>query len=109
MSDAFRFETFVDVHDNVFNEYLGSVIAKLSRENEEYRAVRAEIENLYGKYPKVLGVFDTETSAELTEEECAALIEVMELRNKLTDMEMQAVYFRGCYDSVGYLKKAGIL
>ena len=109
MSDAFRFETFVDVHDNVFNEYLGSVIAKLSRENEEYRAVRAEIESLYGKYPKVLGVFDTETSAELTEEECAALIEVMELRNKLTDMEMQSVYFRGCYDSVGDLKKAGIL
>ena len=109
MSDAFRFETFVDVHDNVFNEYLGSVIAKLSRENEEYRAIRAEIESLYGKYPKVLGVFDTETSAELTEEECAALIKVMELRNKLTDMEMQSVYFRGCYDSVGYLKKAGIL
>ena len=109
MSDAFRFETFVDVHDNVFNEYLGSVIAKLSRENEEYRAVRAEIEGLYEKYPKVLGVFDTEIAAELTEEECAALIKVMELRNKLTDMEMQSVYFRGCYDSVGYLKKAGIL
>ena len=109
MSDAFRFETFVDVHSNIFNEYLGSVIAKLSRENEEYRAIRAEIERLYEKYPKVLGVFDTETSAELTEEECAALIKVMELRNKLTDMEMQSVYFRGCYDSVGYLKKAGIL
>ena len=109
MSDAFRFETFVDAHDNVFNEYLGSVVAKLSRENEEYRAVRAEIEGLYEKYPKVLGVFDTETAEELTEEECAALIEVMELRNKLTDMEMQSVYFRGCYDSVGYLKKAGIL
>ncbi len=109
MSDAFRFETFVDVHSNIFEEYLGSVIAKLSKENEEYRAVRAKIENLYGKYPKVLGVFDTETAAELTEEECAALIQVMELRNKLTDMEMQAVYFRGCYDSVGYLKKAGIL
>ena len=109
MSDTFRFGTFVDAHSNIFNEYLGSVVAKLSRENEEYRAIRAEIESLYGKYPKVLGVFDTETSAELTEEECAALIEVMELRNKLTDMEMQSVYFRGCYDSVGYLKKAGIL
>ena len=109
MYDAFRFETFVDVHSNVFNEYLGSVIAKLSRENEEYRVVRVEIESLYEKYPKVLGVFDTETSAELTEGECVALIKVMELRNKLTDMEMQSVYFRGCYDSVGYLKKAGIL
>ena len=109
MFDDFKFETFVDVHSNIFNEYLGSVIAKLSRENEEYRAVRAEIESLYGKYPKVLGVFDTETSEELTEEECAALIKAMELRNKLTDMEMQSVYFRGCYDSIGYLKKAGIL
>ena len=109
MSDSFRFETFVDAHSNVFHEYLGSVIAKLSRENEEYRAVRAKIEGLYEKYPKVLGVFDTETAAELTEEECAALIKVMELKNKLTDMEMQSVYFRGCYDSVGYLNKAGIL
>ena len=109
MSDAFRFETFVDAHSNIFNEYIGSVIAKLSRENEEYRAVRAEIEGEYEKYPKVLDEFDTETAAELTEEECAALIKVMELRNKLTDKEMQSVYFRGCYDSVGYLKKAGIL
>lgn len=54
-------------------------------------------------------MFDTEKSAELTKEECATLIEVMELKNKLTDLEMQSVYFRGCYDSVGYLKKAGIL
>ena len=50
-------------------------------------------------------MFDAEKSAELTKEECAALIEVMELKNKLTDLEMQSVYFRGCYNSVGYLKK----
>ena len=36
-------------------------------------------------------------------------IEVLELRNKLSDMQQEAIYFRGCYDSVGYLKKAGIL
>ena len=109
MSGEFRFETFVDVHSNIFNEYLSSVIAKLSKENEEYRAVQVEIESLYEKYPKVFGVFDTAKSAELTEEDCAALIEAMELQTKLTDMGMPSVYFRGCYDSVGYLKKAGIL
>lgn len=109
MFENFRFETFVDVHSNIFEEYLSSVIAKLSKENPEYRAISNKIESLYEQYPKVLGVFDMETTAELTEEECAALIKVMELRNKLTDMEMQSVYFRGCYDSVGYLKKAGIL
>lgn len=109
MSDAFRFETFVDAHGSIFNEYLSSVIAKLPRENEEYRAVQAEIESLYEKYPKVLGVFDSEQAAELTKEECAALIKVLELKNQLTDTELQSIYFRGCYDSVGYLKKAGIL
>lgn len=109
MSDAFRFETFVDAHGSIFNEYLSSVIAKLPRENEEYRAVQDEIESLYEKYPKVLGVFDSEQAAELTKEECAALIKVLELRNQLTDTALQSIYFRGCYDGVGYLKKAGIL
>lgn len=109
MSDAFRFETFVDVHGSIFNEYLSSVVARLSKEDEEYKALQAEIADFYEKYPKLLGIFDSETESELTEKECAALIEVMELKNKLTDMEMQAVYFRGCYDSVGYMKKAGIL
>lgn len=58
---------------------------------------------------KVLGVFDSEQAEALTKEECAALIRIMELKNQLTDMELQSIYFRGCYDSVGYLKKAGIL
>ena len=79
MSDVFRFETFVDAHSSIFNEYLSSVIAKLPRENEEYRAVQAEIESPYEKYPKVLGVFDSEQAAGLTKEECAALIKVWSL------------------------------
>lgn len=32
MLDNFRFETFVDVHSNIFAEYLSSVIAKLPKE-----------------------------------------------------------------------------
>lgn len=109
MLDNFRFETFVDVHSNIFNEYLSSVIEKLSKENEEYQALQDAIESLYRKYPAVLGVRDSEQAAELTKEECAALIQVMELKNQLVEMEMQSVYLRGCYDGVGYLKKAGVL
>lgn len=109
MSDAFRFETFVDAHSSIFNEYLSSVIAKLPKENEKYQALQGEIESLYEKYPAVMGVCDCEQEAELTKEECAALIRIMELKNQLTDMELQSIYFRGCYDGVGYLKKAGIL
>ena len=109
MLDNFRFETFVDAHSNIFEEYLSSVIAKLPKENPEYRAVSDRMEELYKEYPKVMAVLDTEKPSDLSEQECKALIEVLELRNRLSDMQQEAIYFRGCYDSVGYLKKAGIL
>ena len=109
MLDNFRFETFVDVHSNIFDEYLSSVIAKLPKENPEYHFIVERIEELYKEYPKVMAVLDTEKPSDLSEQECKALIEILELRNKLSDMQQEAIYFRGCYDSVGYLKKAGIL
>ena len=109
MLDNFRFETFVDVHSNIFAEYLSSVIAKLPKENPEYHFIEESIEELYKEYPKVMAVLDTEKPSDLSEQECKALIEILELRNKLSDMQQEAIYFRGCYDSVGYLKKAGIL
>lgn len=105
MLDNFRFETFVDVHSNIFAEYLSSVIAKLPKENPEYRSTEERIEELYKEYPKVMAVLDTEKPSDLSEQECKALIEVLELRNRLSDMQQEAIYFRGCYDSVGYLKR----
>lgn len=109
MLDNFNFETFVDMHSNIFEEYLSSVIAKLREINPEYRSIEEKIDSLYRQYPKVMAVFDAEKPSELSEQECKVLIDILELRNKLCDMQQEAVYFRGCYDSVGYLKKAGIL
>ena len=54
MLDNFRFETFVDVHSNIFAEYLSSVIAKLPKENPEYRSTEERIEELYKEYPKAV-------------------------------------------------------
>ena len=71
--------------------------------------IQEKIEDIYKEYPKVLAALDTEKADDLSVQECKALIEVVELRNKLCDMQMESVYFRGCYDGVGYLKKAGIL
>ena len=44
--DNFRFETFVDVHGNIFAEYLSSAIAKLPKENPEYCSIEERIEEL---------------------------------------------------------------
>lgn len=107
--DNFKFETFVDMHSNIFEEYLSSVIAKLRETNPEYRFIEEKIDSLYRQYPKVMAVFDAEKASDLSEQECTALVEILGLRNKLCDMQQEAIYFRGCYDSLGYLRKAEIL
>ncbi|MEG0681620.1 MAG: DUF6664 family protein [Eubacterium sp.] len=107
--DNFQFETFVDVHSNIFEEYLNSAIAKLSKDNTKYRAVSEKITSLYEQYPNVLGVLDMEKPCGINEQECKTLIEILSLRNKLYAVESEAIYFRGCYAGVGCLKKTGIL
>ncbi len=109
MRDDFRFETFVDAQGMGFQEYLSTVVAKLEKEDEEYRSIRDRIESICERYPRVMGIFDSEQAAALTEQECAALIEVMGFQSQLVELEQESIYFRGCYDSIAYLKKAGIL
>ena len=109
MLENFNFETFVDIQSGAFEEYISSVIAKLRKSSPEYREIEDKIDGIYKQYPKVMAALDTEKPSDLTEQECKALIKILGLRNKLYGMESETVYFRGCYDSVGYLKKAGIL
>jgi len=45
--DDFRFETFVDAQSTAFQEYLSAVVAKLAKEDEEYRAIWDRIEKIY--------------------------------------------------------------
>ena len=109
MCKEFTFETFADVRGSDFRDYLSMVVAKLAKTDEKYRAIQEKINAIYEQYPRVMRVFDREQVSALTEQECAAVIEIARLRNQRTEMELDAVYFRGCYDSVGYLKKAGFL
>lgn len=109
VSNKIEFETFVDAQGTAFQEYVSSITAKLPKTDKEYRAIRDKMQGILQQYPHVMEVFDTEQAATLTEQECAALIQVVNLQNQLVEIEMQTIYLRGCYDSVGYLQKAGIL
>jgi len=109
VSDQIKFETFVDAQGTAFQEYVSTITAKLPKTDKEYRAIRDRMEGIFQQYPRVMDVFDTEQATALTEKECAALIQVMGLQNQLVEIEMQTLYLRGCYDGVGYLKKACVL
>lgn len=102
-------ETFIDRYSNSFEEYLSSVVNKLRDANSEYKDIEERIAKLYEEYPRIKNVLDLEQAAELSEQDCKAIIEILTLRNTLFDKQQEAVYLRGCYDSIGYLSKAGII
>lgn len=109
MSEPFDFEAFVQADGVDFREYLSMVVAKLPKVDAESRAIQEQINAIYEQYPNVMRLYDREDVSALTEDECKAVIEIARLRNHRTEIELESVYFRGCYDSVGYLRKAGIL
>ena len=109
MDYSIEFETFVDVRGDVFADYFSKVIGKVRKRNPAYCEAEKKIAALYEQYPKVMAVLDTEKAGDLTEAECGALLEILTLQSKITVMQQEAIYLRGCYDGVGYLKKAGIL
>ena len=109
MNERFNFEAFAEAQGVDFRGYLSMIAAKLPKVDEDSRAIQERINAIYEQYPRVMGLFDRETVSALTEDECAAVIEIASLRNQRTEIELEAAYFRGCYDSVGYLRKAGIL
>ena len=102
-------ETFIDRYSSSFEEYLSSVVNKLRDTDSEYKDIEERIAKLYEDYPSIKAVFDSEQAAELSEQDCKALIDILSLRNRLFDKQQEAIYLRGCYDSIGYLKKATIM
>ena len=102
-------ETFIDRCSNSFEEYLSSVVNKLRDTDSEYKDIEERIAKLYEDYPRVKAVFDLEQAAALSELDCKALLEVLTLRNRLFDKQQEAIYLRGCYDSIRYFKKATIM
>lgn len=108
MAKELNFETFFEAYGAEFAEYLSRASTGICNE-AEYQKLTEENDELYRLYPKVLQVMDMDTPCGLTEQECAALIQVLSNRNKLIELEEKQVYFKGCIDCAGYLKKLNLL
>ena len=108
MQKELNFSTFLDEYDADFFDYL-SKTSVACRSEKRYKELRAKLEKLYEQYPNVRAVVDADKPCELSEEDCAALVKVLECKNEMSILEMQEVYFKGCTDCVAYLKKLNML
>lgn len=102
------FETYLDSCDLTPSEYL-SQCARACHVDERYKQRREKIHELFRKYPKLKEVVDLNEPSALSKEECAALIEYICCLNVIHELEAEQVYFKGCADCVGFLKKMKLL
>lgn len=108
MAKELSFDTFLDTHSADFTDYL-SRTSTAARSEKRYTELTEQLQELYDNHPKIKGVVDLEKSCELSEQECSALIKALLIKNELAGLELEQVYFKGCTDCVGYLKKINML
>ena len=108
MKNKLNFETFMDQYQSEFMDYL-SRSSVPDHEEEEIRKLRNEIADIYKRYPNVMHVLDLGMAHSLTEEESEALIQVVGNHSYISMLEEANVYYKGCADSIGYLRKLKML
>lgn len=108
MRDKASFEAFLDAYSNEFNEYLSSINTAVYSTSQHEKIID-ELNAIYKKHPKVKEIIVSDKPHELSEEECTALIKASNLKNEFVNLEMQEVYFKGCSDCVGYIKRMKLL
>ena len=108
MANELSFETFLDAYKSEFYEYLSKASASAYSE-KRYAELTAKLQEYYNNHPKIAGIVDAEKPCELSEQECAALVAVLLIKNELAGLELEQVYFKGCADCVGHLKKMNML
>lgn len=108
MQEKLNFSTFFDTHGEEFDEYLSKIGGETHLETR-HQEIQAELAQLYTEYPRVKAVMDQGVPQDLSEEECAVLLKIYELKREVIDREMKEVYFKGCTDCAGYLKKIKLL
>ena len=108
MAKDFSFSTFLDEYDADFFDYLSKTSTACHSETR-YKELTEKIKTLYEQYPNVRKVLDVDRPCELSEEDCAALVEVLKCKNEMAGLGLKEGYFKGCIDCVSYLKKLNML
>lgn len=108
MPKELNFDTFLDTYDGIFSEYLGK-ISYPTKEEKRYADLKQRILDIYNRYPSIADIVDMGIPRSLTLEESKALIELLAIRSSIIDLENRQIYFKGCADCIGYLKKIGTI
>ena len=95
---------FFDYEYSCFDEYIETKRIDKLRENNEYNQLRKKENELKNKYPKLISfIEEKEPINNITEEEQKILLEVIENKEKMFNMEKKEIYLMGMKEMINIL------
>ena len=82
---------------------------KLEKTNPEYKRLRNEVVKIVKQYPSLDNIYDTNSTLELTKEECKMLQKMMEIELKIKEFDEHEILLQGAIITHMYLEKSGLL
>jgi len=109
-SQPFVLNNLVDRIIELFSEIDNDIATNLLHSNnDEYNKLYYRRIEILQQYPSVKNAVDGKGGISLNHEEHKALIEYLEVKGRIDDMERMQIYFQGHADCIAYLKRIGAL
>lgn len=108
MKKEYSIEMFLEECGDTLSEYLSHVSTK-KYDTDRCRKLNEKINRILAEYPDIAAIIDMDRPKNLTQDECAVLIELLHARAMIDEIGEREVYFQGCLDCIKYLKMLKLL
>lgn len=98
-----------DVDSIEFCEAISQLKCDLKNNNQVYRDIFYKIERMKMKYPVVRNILEDEEASQMNLEESLALLKVINLYRELFRMEEYEIFYLGCRENFGYLRRIEVI
>ena len=98
-----------DVDSIEFNELLDTARIELKNDDLEYQDLENQINEIMNKYPRIHSLFENDEVANLNEEECKMLQNLISLYLQMSNFEERKIFFLGARENYFYFKNMNLI
>ena len=98
-----------DVDSIEFNELLDTARIELKNDDLEYQDLENQINEIMNKYPRIHSIFENDEVANLNEEECKMLQNLISLYLQMSNFEERKIFFLGARENYFYFKNMNLI
>ncbi len=98
-----------DIDSIEFNELLDTARIELKNDDLEYQDLENQINEIMNKYPRIHSIFENDEVANLNEEECKMLQNLISLYLQMSNFEERKIFFLGARENYFYFKNMNLI